>query len=50
MASEDDTPSSILVLNHFLYIPQCPVNLVSLGLLNQHKVYFDNLNWNLFLL
>ena len=50
LASEDDTPSSVLVLNNVLYILQCPVNLVSLGLLNQHKVYFDNLNWNLFLL
>ena len=50
LASDDDTTSSILVLNNVLYIPQCPVNLVSLGLLNQHKVYFDNLNWNLFLL
>ena len=50
LASEDDIPSSILVLNNVLYIPQCPVNLVSLGLLNQHKVYFDKLNWNLFLL
>ena len=50
LSSEDDTPSSVLVLNNILYIPQCPVNLVSLGLLNQHKVYLVRVNLVILLL
>ena len=46
---EDGLPSSILILNNVLYIPQCPVNLVSLGMLNQHDIFYDNSNWRLFM-
>ena len=49
LTSEDGSPCSVLTLNNVLYIPQCPVSLVSLGLLNQHSIFYDNSNWRLFL-
>ena len=48
LALQDDSPSSVLILNNVLFIPQCPVNLVSLALLNQNNIYYDNVNWTLF--
>ena len=49
LALQDDSPSSALILHNVLLIPQCPVNLISLALLNRHDIYYDNLNWTLFL-
>ena len=49
LALQDDSPSSVLILHNVLLIPRCPVNLISLALLNRHDIYYDNLNWTLFL-
>lgn len=49
LMSNDDLISTTLKLHNVIYIFQCSINLVSLDVLNQHDIFYDNLNWILFL-
>lgn len=45
---EDNSEGLILNLRNVYYLPNSPCNLVSLGLLNDSGIYYDNEHENLY--
>ena len=49
LALEDGSPGALIILHETWYMPQCPVNLISQGRLNNSGVHYNDENWCLYL-
>ncbi len=48
LSQKDGTEGVILNLKDVFFLPSSPYNLVSLALLNNHKIFYDNENETLY--